>query len=469
MNPLAFLDILDSHLSEEELMRLCRQFGVAYAAFPGATQRDKTREFVGFAQRQGRLVGLAEAVVALRPDLAGPVASLFESKENDLAWLDEIAPENGQALESGLTWRWTGAASPRAENAPPPAASAATNAPANPYTPGRRVADEAMFFGRAEEREEIRRRLLERGHVAIVSGRGFGGSSLLHDLARRIEGEKGVLVAVVDMKDPAHQTLAGLLNAAWGQWWRRVNPHQTVHARTLADFVTAARKLNAAGFRPLLFLDELEQLVWRPAAFDDHLFDAWEELGRQGVMGFALSSHASPADLMAQGELASKFYDLFQPLNLGLLDEPAARDLLTIPIERAGLTVPEGAVDDLLARAGPQPFFLHLAGLYLYDALVRPAYVRKDVAAHFEAAAEPYWEELWDALSPLAQSHYPAGRVRAAGDMAGRQLRILANKGLLIEDASGFRPFSQGFARWVGRVRAATAAAAAVRDTPPAA
>ena len=76
-----FLDILDGSLSEAELGDLCRQFGVTFRAFPGASKRDKTREFLSYIRRQGRMAGLAEATVALRPDLAKPVAQLFESKE----------------------------------------------------------------------------------------------------------------------------------------------------------------------------------------------------------------------------------------------------------------------------------------------------------------------------------------------------------------------------------------------------
>jgi hypothetical protein len=41
---------------------------------------------------------------------------------------------------------------------------------------------------------------------------------------------------------------------------------------------------------------------------------------------------------------------------------------------------------------------------------------------------------------------------------------------LVVADGSGFRPFSDGFAAWVGRLRAASeAAAVALRETSPAA
>ena len=171
------------------------------------------------------------------------------------------------------------------------------------------------------------------------------------------------------MKDPALQTLPGLLNGIWGQWWARVKPGQAVAVGTLAEFATAARKLHAAGFRPLLFLDELEQLVWRPGVFDDALFDAWLELGREGAIGFATTAHIAPAELLAQAGYGTRFYELFRQLDLGLLDDEAARALLVAPAERAGLAVPTGVAEALLAQAGPQPFFLQLAGHYLYEAL----------------------------------------------------------------------------------------------------
>ena len=476
MDRMQFLDLLDSSLSEAELIDLSRQFAVSFAAFPGRTKRDRTREFLGYIGRQGRDAGLAEALVALRPDLATAVAHLFESNDPQLAWLDQLSGA-GETMASGVTWRWppTGEAAgrplfvPAAEavapvgdatmpDIPVPAATPpADSTAANPYTPGRRAGNEAMFFGRDAEHALIYEQLAAEGHVAIVGARTFGASSLLHHAARHVTEPQ--VAAVVDMKDPARQTLPALLDAIWSQWWARVRPGHVAPLHALPDFVIAARKLHAAGFRPLLFLDELEQLVWRPGVFDDALFDAWLELGRAGIVGFATTAHVAPAELYAQAGYRSRFYELFRQIDLGLLDDAAARALLTVPAERAGLAVPDGVADALLTLAGPQPFFLQLAGHYLYEALATGAAAPGDAARRFQAAAAPHWQELWDSLSPLAQSHYPPARVQSPGGMAARQLRLLANKGLVVADESGFRPFSEGFAGWVRRLRAAAAAA----------
>jgi hypothetical protein len=472
MDRMKLLDLLDAALSEAELTELSRQLTVSFAAFPGRTKRDRTREFLGYVGRQGRDAGLAEALVALRPDLATPVAHLFAGNEAQLAWLDQVSG-GGQTMASGVTLRWpkSGEIAGRplvlpVAAAPAPEEPSVVSEPpaANPYTPGRRVSDAAMFFGRDGERATLAEALAAGGHVAIVAARSFGASSLLHHVAGQVAEPH--LAAVADLKDPAWQTLPGLLNGVWRQWWARVKPGQTVAVGTPAEFATAARKLHAAGFRPLLFLDELEQLVWRPGVFDDALFDLWLELGREGAIGFAATAHVAPAELFAQSGYRTRFYELFRRFDLGLLDGDAARALLTTPVERGGLAVPAGAAEALLAQAGPQPFFLQLAGYYLLAALAGGAFDPAAVTRRFQTAAAPHWQELWDSLSPLAQSHYPAARVGDAGGMAGRQLRLLANRGLVVADGRGFRPFSDGFAAWVGRLRAAgEAAAVALRET----
>lgn len=482
MDPLKFLDIIDTYMSEAEIRELCRRFGVSFGAFPGNSKRDKAREFLGFMQRQGRMAGLAEATVALRPDLTEAVAQLFESKEAELSWLDQIAGGEGTAMDSGLTWRWSASSGarfvppdsklPEPLDAPVPPLSEEIESdlpetPANPFTPGSVVTEAAMFFGRGFERGQISDHLAGGSHVAVIGGRGYGSSSLLYRMARDMSDEKGKLVAVIDMTRPVNQTLPGLLDAIWTQWWGRVKPGNMVRVRTLAEFVTAVRKLNIAGFRPLLFLDDLEQLTWRPSLFDDGIFNAWHELGREGAMSFAITAHTPPADLLTQAGYNSRFYDLFQPVTLGLLDEQSARDLLTVPIRAAGLSVPQGADEYLFLHAGPHPFFLHLAGYYLFEALAGSTYSRGDVIRRFEIAAEPYWQEMWESLSPLAQSFYPSSLTRVAEGMGGRQLRILANKGLVVADDVGYRPFSDGFARWLARMQAAMQAAAAVTAASP--
>jgi hypothetical protein len=501
MDQLQFLEILDKSLSEFEVGRLSRQFGIDYYVLPGASKRDRLREFLGIIGRQTRLEGLAEATVALRPDIAGDVAQLFYDDDADLAWLDMIAHGDKETVDSGVTWRW----SMKSDLELPPSSAGAAEypinesidltkqtlpeaktrsfrrrkdsveelsemvRPVNPYTPGRPITDSKMFFGRKAELEWMHSYLLNGDHVAIIGPRTFGGSSLIYYLAHHVEVENSnetarILPAYVDMKNAEHHSVPGLLDGIWRQWWEIVRPGQAVRTETLAEFVTGVRKLHAAGFRPILFLDEFDQLVWQAELFGEHIFNAWYELGLERLLQIICTTHSPPADLLAQINAESEIYEMFQQIDIGLLDHESARALLTIPVERAGITLPNDAVDELLSLAGPHPFFLHLAGLYLYDSLTRQEYSFEQVAEQFIIAATPYWQELWDSLSPLAQQHFPVEDTNkfAESDLAQpeaamsmRQLRILVNRGLVIQNDRGYQPFSSGFGQHLRRIRSA--------------
>jgi hypothetical protein len=508
MDQLQFLEILDKSLSEFEVGRLSRQFGIDYYVLAGDSKRDRIRDFLGIISRQTRLEGLAEATVALRPDIAEDVAQLFHEDDADLAWLDMIARGNLETVDSEVTWRWTTEPtlesttsveeteefpiSGSSDSVPAIVAEAKTlafrgrkvatgadsesNPPVNPYTPGLPITDGEMFFGRKAELESMSARLLNGDHVAIIGSRTFGGSSLIYHVAHFLEDIVGsettdFLLAYVDMKNTDYHTLPGLLDGVWRQWWQAVRPDQSVQTETLAEFVTGVRKLHAAGFRPILFLDEFEQLMWQAEVNGDHVLDAWHELGRDQQLQIITTSHSTPADMLAKINSKTVIYEMFQQMDIGLLDDESSRALLTEPVERAGLSLPPGAVEQLLPLTGPQPFFLHLAGLYLYDSLARQEYSHERVAEQFITAAIPFWQELWDSLSPLAQEHYPVketnlfsesdlGKPGAA--MSMRQMRILANRGLVIQNDRGYRPFSEGFARHLRRIRSANDAVSLV-------
>ena len=80
----------------------------------------------------------------------------------------------------------------------------------------------------------------------------------------------------------------------------------------------------------------------------------------------------------------------------------------------------------------------------------------------FEMAAEPLLAGemgISFAAGPGALADVDDARDRRDG---GRQLRILANRGLVVPDEDGFRPFSGGFAGWLARMKAAVQAAAEV-------
>ena len=66
---LFLLQILDEYFSEQELRDLCFQLGIDYDDLPFSGQRNKARELIAYATRQGRLKKLSDEVRKERPHL----------------------------------------------------------------------------------------------------------------------------------------------------------------------------------------------------------------------------------------------------------------------------------------------------------------------------------------------------------------------------------------------------------------
>lgn len=482
MDLLALLNAIDDAYSEPELQGLCAQLGVDYRLLPGYAKRDKVRGLVAQMEREGQLPALAAVVAAERPALSPIMLPFVRLLDEDLAWLDNppesivipgslARPPAGDPLlvraqrnSEGFAPNAVGQPSGGPPSDPPPSTSNRKETPPNPYTPGRPVAEPDMFFGRAAETRRLAEAVAAGQHVLVVGPHRIGKSSLLQQVARSQPVSDRLLRAYVPLGQESNRGKVRLAHAAWEQWWTQVRPGNVPVVESATVFEALVRKLEAAGYRLLLALDDLEQLAWRPRTFDPVLISTLKRLASEQIITILGGSrlpqaeHVAPADAPDLVALAD-FAALFRPLDLGLLDGEAARATLVEPLVARGLRSPEGAADHLLDLCGPHPFFLHLGGLYLYEGLSRRSYSRALVAEQFQAAAEPFWQELFESLSPPAQAQLLAAGQPPASPVAERQMRIMANRGVLLPESGGYRPFSQGFARWLARMKAARQAA----------
>ena len=240
----------------------------------------------------------------------------------------------------------------------------------NPYITGGMVKDPKMFFGREQELRRIRDRLRKGDCTAVVGLRRMGKSSLLYQLAHQTEAlPDGVVVAYIDLQDAVHHEPLGLLNGALSALDARLG--QRYHfgpVDTLGVFSVAVKRVAADGYRPVLCLDEVEELTQREA-FDNDFFEGLRSLGNQRILAYVTAS-GSPLDtLIKQSGRTSEFYNLFVNLPLAGLSGDAARALLTEPFRDAGLTPPaDEYVDYVLELAGHYPFYLQMAASHLFEA-----------------------------------------------------------------------------------------------------
>jgi hypothetical protein len=485
MDLLALLNQIDSAYAEPELQGLCAQLGVDYRVLPGYAKRDKARELIATMSRRGQLASLAAVVASERPALAPTLMPLVRTLDGDLDWLDRAGDDRpdrqqpsgrssgasaaGAAVSvampvGAVTPVIHGGSSGPVPPVPPPAGNGTAGSivgadlPATSYTPGRPLTDAAMFVGRAGELQFLREAVDAGQHIALVGPRRIGKTSLLRHFARGLAGTDGRLVALAELSEPRLQEENALVRDAWRQLWSQVKSGPVPAVEGVQVFMALVRKLNAAGFRPVLVLDDVEQLAWRPRTLGAGLVDGLRALAAEQQVTLVVAATAPLGEVFMPGHAYGPFAALFRQLDLGLLDDESARSLLMRPgVETEGIP---NAGDDLIALAGPHPFYLHLAGHYL---VCGPN--EKPPADCFSAAAEPFFQDLWESLSPLAQSALLA-RSPATNPVMARQLRVLANRGVLVPKGEGYRPFGRAFEAWLNRQAAAKVAVLAPAPVP---
>ena len=77
-------------------------------------------------------------------------------------------------------------------------------------------------------------------------------------------------------------------------------------------------------------------------------------------------------------------------------------------------------------------------------------YQAEQLAENFRRHAEPSWRNLWQSLSPLAQTLLSLPLKSEAPAIIKREYQNLVQLGILEVDGNGrYQHFSQGFADWI--------------------
>jgi hypothetical protein len=261
----------------------------------------------------------------------------------------------------------------------------------NPFFYSGRVTDPARFVGRHAELRRIFS-LLETAHtgqlqsVSIVGPRRIGRSSLLYHVTQvypdRLNHPHDYLFTYIDLQSGACSTLDGLLatilrellggvslrsDTAEGQKLRQLRRAGAV------DLVAFQQGLELIGRPPglnrrlVVCLDEFERLVQDPGTFPLDLYHAWRSLVNDDLVAFITVSQTPLAQLSAQEQLTSPFFNIFTSLPLGELTPGEADELVGW-----GRTCDRPFSDDECRRlrelAGCHPYCLQVAGSLLYQA-----------------------------------------------------------------------------------------------------
>ena len=341
----------------------------------------------------------------------------------------------------------------------------------NPFFNRQRITDPTYFGGRAQEIETLYSAILTRQCRSVVGERKLGKSSLLTHLTcpetlrkHGFDPDRFVFI-YVDLEGMGQITYEEL----WPEWLDQLTlalpesqPELRAMSEALAKKTTVRfmrvrrlmRHIERAGLTVVIMLDEFESLAAN-AGFNHGFYGELRSLaGELGVV-YITASKRSLYDLTFQNAdtLSSPFFNIFSEETLGLLTMMDATTLLhKLSALPDGEPFTSEQIEFLIDMAGPHPFFLQVAGSYLFNA-------RQDVNAttrvsdlverRFMAEAEDHFRYSWQQLSPPEQSTLLRLEHEAADPNVLRKLR---EKVLVRQSADGrWQPFSKALSDFLTR------------------
>lgn len=191
----------------------------------------------------------------------------------------------------------------------------------NPFVWRDGITNADDFFGRGKEQRTLQDYLAKSQNCQVVGPRRIGKTSLLRQIERRArEWDACAAVAFADMQDPKFWTLKGWLRHISRQWnWDAPDG--------LADFSERLEDAITGGLRPVLCLDEFEEMAKRGAEFTEDFLLALRACGQQGL-AIVTASRETLDKITDPRSKSSAFFNTFPLLRLGALTEPEAQDFV---------------------------------------------------------------------------------------------------------------------------------------------
>lgn len=224
-----------------------------------------------------------------------------------------------------------------------------------------RITDPAELFDREYQLKLLRLYLTKGMHCQIVGPHGIGKSSLLYNVRTFAQDwDSAFLVAYLDLQDPHCHTIGGFWESTAAAWADSPVP------ASLADLTERIEEWRKRGCRPVLCLDDFEELASRSREFTSDFFFDLRSIAQQG-MSVITASQQPLSEVLSSRNPTSPFFNVFAILRLGPFTKEDAADFVTL--HRPGVppfTPQEQAA--ILALAKGHPLALQLACFHVLHA-----------------------------------------------------------------------------------------------------
>jgi hypothetical protein len=265
--------------------------------------------------------------------------------------------------------------------------------------------DSDMFFGRQREMNTIRDLIKHAKNVSIVGERRIGKSSLAFRLYHELKDADNTIAVYIDC-DAFPETLSTkqdfyiMLSDTFKHALQDSQSRQDLFAcfRTFKRFI---EKNAQKGISFIIFLDEFERLVQMPCA-DDTFFSNLRSLGNNPLnnLAYVTLSKLELRKLVHHAIQSSKFWNIFHPITLGLIDEPAIKALRETGFQKAGFQLTEEDITFINDFAGRFPFFNQIVCFHVFESKVMNT-AMNEIGVKSELIA--HYETLWDSRTRQEQ------------------------------------------------------------------
>ncbi len=311
-----------------------------------------------------------------------------------------------------------------------------------------------MFFGRKREMERIMD--LVSGQtpqgVSIVGERRIGKSSIAFRLFNQLKGKADTLAIYLDCDElprdcDSAAAFYGLLNGRVkeamesGGKAKAVGSRKGVLFSNYREFRVSVAEATKGGFRVVIFLDEFENLPEKEFA-DNTFFSNLRALADKPdyALAFVTVSRTDIKELTQQAIQSSGFYNIFERVPVGLLDQKSIKELRAIGFREGGFRLSGEERKKIDYYAGRFPFFNQVACAFLWDA---KHYDETPDWDDLEVQLLPYYETLWKGRSRDEQVILSALNKKSSSDSF--DMKILKTRGLVQKIDQLFYPFSDFF------------------------
>jgi hypothetical protein len=358
---------------------------------------------------------------------------------------------------------------------------------ATPFTYGNPISDSARFFGRHREVEQIFSRLrnVEFESSSLVGERRIGKTSLLNYVAHpEIRSAHGLdpdkyLFVYVDLqmldKDTTPTRLWQRLLRQMARCCYDTEVKQALeelrHVQAIDNFALADLfdSVDEKDQYIVFLLDEFEN-VTENENFDPAFFYGLRSLAIHHNLALITSSLHELIELCHSAEIrSSPFFNIFANINVRLLTEAEAQDLVSSPLNGTGVSFTEGEDNTIFHIAGYHPYFLQAACSFLFDAYAmnlgpdeRLTFLHKAFLGEATPHLAHYWKNSYEhekivltvltLLERQGRTNGPSFSVKQLQDLYAHSEHTLASlekRGLVVSKAGTFRLFNTSFGEWI--------------------